>query len=61
MYSSTIKTVQKTLTSLRQSQIGENAGSVPIVLCDIEMQSTSMALNIRDEGYLVTQAKGHLG
>lgn len=30
------------------------------VLCDMQMQLTSMPLNSKDQGHLVTSAKGHL-
>ena len=39
----------------------KNASSIAIVHCDMEMQSTLMALNSRGQGYSATQTKSHLG
>ena len=34
--------------------------SVTIIICDMEMQSTSTPVNAKGQGHLVTWAKGHL-
>ena len=47
--------------TLMQGLTWENASSVAIVHCNLEMQSTSTALNSRSQGHLVTLPKGHLG
>ena len=35
--------------------------SVAVIVCDKEMQSTSTAMNAKDQGYLETLGKGHFG
>ena len=35
--------------------------SVIISMCDIEMQSTSIPMNAKGHGHLVTLAEGHMG
>ena len=35
--------------------------SVTVIICDMEMQSTSAPMNAKGQGLLVTGAKGHSG
>ena len=48
------------LSFLRQGQRWENSSSVVFVHCDVEMQSTLMALNQRGQGHLMALHKDHL-